>query len=342
MIDKATSFIGNSYRFNNSLKKDSIHAVFLGASVTCGYTDKGNVEDTFYKLFCDSFEKNFGIKATSEYVGFSGTSSLFGIYYTKSYIENVDADIVFVDYAVNNDRSMSGISEFESLVRLLMNTKSKPTVIPICVRTADDYSCEDYMLEISKHYGLSCITLATAVSFGIENNIIDWGRYSPDGVHPGQWGHSFINDCIISSLLKMKDTFSDNFEIKEPLFSDAYKNAHFPKENITLQGFLYTSDYNYIENDVSDLNTPHSIFIKGNFSKVFGIYEIFHGDEYGACDVILNGEHINVINSKSIFGWMTPKDIRIIDLSESSYNELELRITKSSAKRIFKIKLMIS
>ena len=134
----------------------------------------------------------------------------------------------------------------------------------------------------------------------------------------------------------------DNFEIKEPLFSDAYKNAHFPKENITLQGFLYTSDYNYIENDVSDLNTPHSIFIKGNFSKVFGIYEIFHGDEYGACDVILNGEQISVINSKSIFGWMTPKDIRIIDLAHSSYNELELRITKSSAKKVFKIKLMIS
>lgn len=344
MINTATAFIGNNERFNNSLKKDSIHAVFLGASVTFGYTDNGYVENTFYKLFCSSFEEKFGIRATSEFVGFSGTSSIFGIFCAKNYIENVDADLVFVDYAVNNERSMAGISEFESLIRILLNLKSKPTVIPVCVRTSDDYSCEDFMLEISKHYGLSCITASSAISYGIDNNIIDWQKYSPDSVHPGEWGHSFINECIITSLEKMKnsDASANAFETHAPLFSDAYQNVYFPKDELTLQGFLYKGDDIFIENDASDLNMPHSIFIKGEFSKVIGIYEIFYGDEYGACDVILNGEQINVINSKSIFGWKTPKDIRILDLAKRSYNELELRLTKSSAKKIFKIKLMIS
>lgn len=329
---------GSSFRLERAISKGIVRIVFLGASVTMGYTGSTVLEETFCDIVSRRFEEGFNCRVEHHYCGMSGTCCAYGLYIVESEVEMLAPDIVFCEYAVNNARTLSGIRLFEGLIRRLLSLDSKPSVVPVSVAMEGGYSCEDYINDIAVKYSLSAVNIAGVLRKGIEENHFSWHDYSGDNVHPNSWGHSLIADCISDVLHEtIEKGNKSNNDMPKPIYGGNFCSIRI-QSNAEMKGFIFSDGY-YI-NDICDKSYEHYIKICGIMQSGCAVIEVDNSDEYGCGEVFINGEEQMTINTKSIFGWKNPQDICLFDFDKPGQTEIVIRMAKNHHTRYFKISIL--
>lgn len=355
-VEKTLVNVGVS-RNGDYCNKSEIKLAFLGGSVTTGYMPNGEIlKDAFPNKIVSRLEKTFpNKKITPMYLGCSGTRSIMGITTTELLLKDFLPDMVFLDYAINEEISPSGINAFEGLVRKLLNLESHPDVFPVAVFLKDGYSCDEFMTLISKHYNLYMCGLKNGFYKLFQNKTLDWNKYSMDQGHPHEIGHKLISDCVGYMLDKAISEPKENMPIKlpPPITSNTFEDIGllfpfgFTNKNSSVLTDSPISQKN-IKTNFTIQDNPLILFRKvlkcsknqylryeGNFSTCFVIYTIDNSKAYGNVRISVNGRHVETLQGSSIFGWKNPCGKLVFNQKEKGFHKLEITMEDSGRQEEF-------
>ena len=203
MIENALVSVGNTERIQAAIAKarngEEVTIAYLGGSITEGALAQPQAVKCYAYLSAQLFAEKFMPDARQlRYVnaGISGTPSVLGITRLEQDVLSKAPDIVFVEFAVNDNNQIPYRGIYESMVRKLLMSETKPAVILIFTFMENGYSCQPHMQQVGKQYDLGMISVKDAVQPQITLGNITWRDYSSDYTHPNTAGHAFIADAI--------------------------------------------------------------------------------------------------------------------------------------------------
>lgn len=333
---------GNSSRLKKALEKKDVKLAFVGGSITKGWDGKGYLEENYtnhvMKHMSEKYpDKNF----TASNLSTESANSFIGLSITSKVIDEILPDIVFLEYAVNNECGHDHIVSYESLVKRMLSLPSSPAVVLVFLINKSLYTSQGYMKRIGTHYSLSSVSVADSMKIMLEEGF-DWAEYSDDVIHPNLWGHRFIADCVINALDISADSENEEqYTIPAPLYSleySDYLSVNAASDKIQTEGFesVECSDYGeYFSKGISSLKGSKGAKVKfeGEFKNLFAAFVHDKTEKFSDADIYIDGEKKGVLQGKSIYGWgnVTLRNIHSFD--SKGHHSVELRV--KDAKKDF-------
>lgn len=356
-VQRSFLSLGNTCRLENKLSKalqgEKITVAYLGGSITEGV---GGTPDTCYaKLSFDYIAENYGKGDNVEYVnaGVSGTPSILGNLRVQKDVLDKNADIVFIEFAVNDGMDQLHKDSYESLVRTVLKQENEPAVILLFTVTETGHTCQPHMSEIGEYYGLPMISVPDAIQPDIEAGKMTWADYSNDEAHPNANGHKLVAEFIeyYFYVLSTRDAVDSPADIPTvPKFGNPYEDA-----------FLAEIDYDNLNPDLKIGDTgsfslesksiadftkgawvysgegtePLKLTVKGN--SLFLVCRRNNSDSMGKFDVMINGNKAGTIDTNQKDGWGDPYAFQAIKWQGIKDMEVEIVPTEDSAGKTIEI-----
>lgn len=226
--------IGNTARIREKIAKaqagEDVTVAYLGGSITAGGSATSNA-NCFANLSYEYFRDTFGQGGNARYVnaGLAGTSSVVGNLRVDRDVFSQNADVIFIEFAVNDQGGERFQKSFESLVKKCLMQENAPAVIIVTLCQQSGSSNQDWMVQVAENYDLPVISGKNAIMNAIEAGTLTWNDYgSGDTLHPGDGGHRLIADCIgyyYRQALRSENA-SDAYEIPQSeVFGAEYATA---------------------------------------------------------------------------------------------------------------------
>ncbi len=230
---------GNSYRLREKLEKaqkgEEVTVCYLGGSVTEG---EGSTERTpqgykkgYAYMSYEYIRDNYGIGDNVKYVNaaISGTGSDLGLVRVEEDVLSYSPDIIFIEFAVNNDNSIYNKMTYEGLIRKCLNAKNKPAVLLLFSAATYAGQNQNYMKPMGTYYDLPMVSMKNALEVPQNLKAIEWKDFSNDSVHPKTDGHKLYAKLIAYMIKEaVKDTTDIEYTVKaEPSVKgyDLYERA---------------------------------------------------------------------------------------------------------------------
>ncbi|MBQ7821573.1 MAG: Ig-like domain-containing protein [Clostridia bacterium] len=199
------------YRLNTDKE---LNVVYLGGSVTVG-AGASNANLTSWRALTGKWLQDFfpDAKVSLYNSAIGGSGSMHGAFRTDVDVLAHDPDLVFVEFAVNDNYSShytDGTVQlyYESILRQIRE-KSPNTEI-IAVYTADQTHLNNTSMhevavlqdEVAAHYGVSSIDVGLALCNHIVATDAEWSDYIADFVHPKDAGYAIYANAIEQYLFE--------------------------------------------------------------------------------------------------------------------------------------------
>ena len=299
--------LGNTYRIREKIAKaqrgEKVSIGYIGGSITEGGSST-SADKSFVNISGNYFKNTFGSGNNVSFVnaGLAGTSSVVGNMRVDSDIFSKGCEVIFIEFAVNDQGSERFQKSYEALVKKCLMQENEPAVILITLCQKGYDTNEDWMAKVGENYDLPVISGRNALKSGGVNWDSQYG--SGDNIHPGNGGHQMIADWIgyyYRQALRSENA-SDEYTIpSKEVYGAEYANNHLVDFN-QLQNFNAGSwtrggdgSYNYSKNG----NTPMTFSINGK-----GILLLFKSNSsgMGAVNVSVNGK-TNKVSSNLQWTW---------------------------------------
>lgn len=345
MIAQSLVSVGNTSRLNEKLAAlengGEVTVGFIGGSITYGYTVKP--EECFASRVCGYLKEKYS-SGTVNYVnkGISGTPSILGNLRLERDILQNNADIIFVEYAVNDGMEDDYKESYDSLVYTALKSEKEPAVVLVLNRTKEGHSAQEHMKEIGEYYSLPMISTADAFTDALDRGDIKWEDYYNDSSHPSPEGHRLFCDMTANAVEKSLETQSDEYTVPEqPIYGAPYKNAVLIESDYdnSNENFKLDSLGSFTGKSSADgfskgfafdktTNEPMKFTVTGN--SLFIVCKRNNNNSMGKFDVYLNGSRVSTINTNDPDGWGDPYAYKIIKWQDIHDMEVELRPTEDS------------
>lgn len=348
---------GDPARFRKALEKaengGELTVAYIGGSITEGYTVEPE-QCWAYLTYRQLCEKYPDAKINYVNAGLSGTPSTLGlIRCDRDVIEPFgDPDIVYVEFAVNDDSSAVTKEAYESLVRKLLDLDSAPAVSLVFMRTDSGYSCQDWQSEVGYLYGLPMISINDALTQAIDDGYMTWGDYSNDGAHPNPEGCKFVAEAVGYMTKRLTDdsTASDKrFGADDracdvaPIYGSGFTGTRlFDSASIEP-----VSMGEYGVNHSVLASFPNAWTRKGGdnegitFDMTFGsLFIVFHCNKtkhFGTAEVFVDGELKGTVASMKNDGWSNPVPQLIMRGDEVKPHSVTVKMKDGDEKEYFGI-----
>lgn len=321
------SVVGSTAR--GIMGKTTVRAAFLGGSVTFGYCPGKLGRITAFpelvgKYLAERYEDSEIIN-----LGISGTTSLMGLVGAEMKVRDFEPDIVFVEYAINDEMSRQGAEGFESLVRKLLGFETAPVVVPVCVCTSRGHTCAPMIREICAHYGLLCVDITESV-YPLFGEKLDWSDYSVDEGHPDEGGSRLIADCVIKAVQKLSQIPQSIVSLPSPLFSSRLEKLRICKD--------YKTDFTQKQEQLFYFDSCLEAVSKAYFEAELDcswaacVYVSSNDASFGTARAVKNGEETCTIDAYSLFGWHNPVIKVIADDRQSEPGKLRIELADEGKK----------
>lgn len=345
MIRRSFVSAGNTARLTEKLgileSGGEITIGFLGGSITEGYTvnkDQCYAKLT-YDLLCEKYPTG---RINYVNAGISGTPSILGNLRVKRDIIDKGADIVFVEYAVNDGSDKIYRESYDSLIMTLLKQENAPAVILLLNRTEEGHTAQEYMKDIGEYYDLGMISTADALTPALESGFVSWSDYYNDASHPSPAGHKLFLEFISYYFDRAAAENRGEYSVKpigrhgapyeNALLAEAdYDNSDsrlviddigcFDKAAEGLNGFRCGWAYN------SESEGGKMTF-KATGNSVFLICNRKNSDSMGKLEVYLDGEHFKTIDLNDKDGWGDPWAYQIIKRSTVKEMKIEIAVSE--------------
>lgn len=357
MVGRSFVSLGNTYRIEQKLSQalngEKITVAYLGGSITEGV---GGTPDTCYaKLSYNYIAEKYGNGDNVEYVnaGVSGTPSILGNLRVKKDVLDKNADIVFIEFAVNDGMDQLYKESYESLVRTILQQENEPAVILLFTVTKTGHTCQEHMSQIGEYYGLPMISVPDAIQPEIETGRMTWADYSDDEAHPNSDGHKLVAEFISNwfEALDLRSAHDDPIEMPVlPKFGNPYENAFlaeadYDNSNQNLQ-ITDAGSFAPQSRSIADFkkgawvydgegSTSLKMTVKGN--SLFFVCKRNNSDTMGKFDVVINGSKAATIDTKQSDGWGDPFAFQAIKWQSVREMEVEVVPAEDSAGKTIEI-----
>ena len=159
----------------------------------------------------------------------AGTSSVVGNIRVDQDIFSKNSDIIFIEFAVNDQGSERFQKSFEALVKKCLSQENEPAVVVITLCSQSGGSNQDWMEKVAKNYQVPVISGKDAIMNGIKAGTLSWNDYgSGDTLHPGNGGHKLISEFIgyyYRQALRSENEDSEYTIPTSTVFGDEYSTA---------------------------------------------------------------------------------------------------------------------
>lgn len=332
-------------------KGEDITVAFLGGSITqgCNSTvyEKCYVELT-YNWFKEKF-KNVNVKHINAGVG--ATGSLIGVHRVEIQIINENPDIVFVDAAVNDDEDYSCKVAYESVIRKLLSSKSKPAVVEVFMTMDTGFNVQEQQVQIGERYNVPMVSFRDAVKAEVDKNEIKFGDLLTDEVHPNDDGHYIISQLLINLIedvykndyLKGKEIeiVDDTLEIP-CVFEDRYINGTIlnnqkiiPKEITGFKNYdegfqVFQNGWIFNETEIKEGKLTFEVEAK----NIVLLYKKIIAESAGKIRVKVNDKDKVFLDTYFKNGWGDYSATEILELSDETKNyKIEIEVVKENISK---------
>lgn len=236
MIARSLIQTGNTYRIYRAVQRaragEDVTVAYIGGSITQGAgATPINTECYAYKSFT-RFQEIVGKKEQIHFVkaGVGGTPSELGmIRFDRDVLrDNVQPDIVVVEFAVNDEGDETRGDCYESLVRKILKLPNHPAVILLFSVFADDSNLQERLIPVGLRYDLPMVSVKNAVVpefYDRENRILTKNQFFYDMFHPNNLGHTIMADCLANLyreiVRSVEEKEAADSDYKPELFSGA-------------------------------------------------------------------------------------------------------------------------
>lgn len=208
-----------AYGLNNlNDEQGDLVIAYLGGSITAG-AGADSSADRFSTLVTDWFREKYPNKNVIEHnAGVGGTGSRTGLVRLEKDIISANPDVVFVEFAVNDQNPSEQIriersAYYEEILRDLINLPKQPVIIMVYSPSyqrwysttepgevsPDSINACGEQEELAQHYGIGSVNFHEYVgTLFADNTWKDWNEYFPDGTHPTSVVYKEYADYIIS------------------------------------------------------------------------------------------------------------------------------------------------
>lgn len=301
---------GSGIRWHSILSQPKLTVGMIGGSVTQGYSAAGFSAHAYPAAFAEGL-RLLGYETDYHVCAEAGMGSMEGNLLADTQILAYKPDLVILEFAINETTLRPSVMAFESLLRKLLCQPEPPVVCLLLLRSANDYSCESFMLPLAAHYGLPCVRLRAGLNPALERGELQWEDYGDNESHPTDDGQRLLADCLLH-LIRTARELPD--EPAKPV-PEPWLDAPFQK----MQYVLPSADLPYVKTDAEIVPRRNASFpsawllhpksgsmqIETECETLLLFYETHHLPEYGACRITADGEPMNppVLHSNSIYGW---------------------------------------
>ena len=309
-IENSVINIGFGEKLKEIFKKEKIKLAFLGASITCGYSPNPDEEGICYVDYLKEMLEQTGKKVDARNYAVSGTNCFVGLMITQLMVKDFAPDIIFLEYAINEESYATGLEKFESLVRMSLKLDNSPVVIPVSMFDREGYSCEGYMLHFAKMYGVPM----TGFYESVYNKLIKTGRlplevYTEDKGHPHPDGHKFIAKAIMRTIERSIQENISALPLPEPMTPVRFENFHLLDIEKSLVG-VEPYDYNQspFKSCWKKVQNGNPLFLETDIecSQILVMYVKGNTSKFAVTNVISDGEKAGGFSGHSLFGWNNP------------------------------------
>ena len=227
---------GNLERFKNAISSGKVKIGFAGGSITSAQNPSN--WPTYVRGW---FVKNFPeVRLTTVNAAIGATGSLCALSLAKKEFIDKNCDLVFVEYAVNDNGADREERERtrEGLIRKLL--KENIDVVIVYTFYQNMFKEEDVgktplsitdFEKMAEKYNISSVYMAKAAYDKVMSGIIPWNMWLPDGTHPQNLGSWFYAEKV-TELLEMELKREDTEPLKkgdlmpEPINSNNWESAY--------------------------------------------------------------------------------------------------------------------
>ena len=326
--------------FKKANRGESVTIAYLGGSITNGSMADPKETNCFPYLTTQWWKKTFP-DAKINYVnaGIGATDSYLGVHRVAQDVLFKNPDLVVVEFSVNDYRSHNQES-YESLLRRILEYKTKPAVVALCLtQFSQEGQCIDYSQYhkiIADHYNVPVISYGDVVGPRLENGTLQWNQLGPsnDLTHPNNAGHKIISRCLNHFYEKVLENIKSPsygdfgiYKIPEDTLTESrYENGKIldhrsgSKDGICILGsdvFKATEEnaqfpYGWQTDTGADIT-----FTIENAANIGLIYYGGMEKSYGIFDVYVNDRYIDTIDTYFYGSWGSHADYRLLLTSES-------------------------
>lgn len=127
---------------------------------------------------------------------------------------------------------------YESLIRKLLSSPSKPAVIEIFMTMENGVNYHDCEIEIGKKYDVAMISFTNEAKEIIDNNKLPWSVLLTDEVHPNDEGHKIIGDLLTDFIEKVYEEDYKAGEKADINYNVLETPCVFGERQVTILGIL--------------------------------------------------------------------------------------------------------
>lgn len=187
--------------FNKVENEKALNIVYLGGSITqgCNATEE---KRRYVNMSSNWWNEMFPEAEINVFnAGIGATTSQFGVARVEDHVLSKNPDLVFVEFSVNDDNTMSFMESYESLIRKLLKHDTVKAVIIINNLFYDDgHNAQGIHDNIAMVYDLPAVSVKNYIYPEITIGNIDRAYYTDDMLHPRDIGHKMISDLVRNLL----------------------------------------------------------------------------------------------------------------------------------------------
>ena len=361
VIEKSLVAIGNNHRIKRVIERakegHKVTLAYIGGSITEG-AGANSEEKCYayqsYKHFKKAFGKDDGSNVEFVNAGMGGTSSAIGIVRHERDITSygqVQPDLVFVEFAVNDHEEPTKGVAYESLIRKILKQANKPAVVLIFSVFPTKYNLQDQYIPTGNYYNLPMISIKDAIVPELETGTITDEDFFFDEYHPTDLGHAFMADCIMHyfATVDKQSMVENDIEIGElPIVGNSFEdikmvdnktdddNVKIDKGSFTEVDAKVTSRFpdNWMNVSVKE---SKAFRVTLNCKNILLLTKSTSDSSYGKAQVYLDGKLIKTIDSSLGGGWNNAVIELILDADISSDHTLEIKMAQEDQDKRFTI-----
>lgn len=313
--------------------------MFLGGSITAGFDGEKYLDEPYPELLRKYLVEKYPtreIKCVN--LSVPAYMSAMGLFEYAAHAEDIRPDIVFIEFAVNDNFDRFNAENYESLVRRIIGSDWHPAAVSVNCCRSDGTTCEAYMREIADYYGLPSVSLKAALETSENADI-----YTNDGIHLHKGGHELI-------FMLTKSIFENAYNGRyceihdECCYGNSLEKIGFYDSrnlDITSYGDFLPCEIGKFEGGLSHRHgkEPLKFTFSGDMHYgVLSIVYIINSDPklYGSADIIINGKICTVLDGYSIYGWDNPVCFGAV-FEKSSEISVEIRMHRGDEDKRFDI-----
>lgn len=366
MIANSLVSTGNNYRMINAIQKamrgEDVTIAYIGGSITEGALSTTHTKSyayTFYNMFKERFGKNGGSNVHYVNAGMSGTPSSLGVIRYSRDVAPSNPDIVFVEFAVNDNDDETKGDAYESLVRNVLNSPNKPACMLIFSVFKPDWNLQDRMIPVGKQYNLPMISIKNAVVPAVKAGQITSSQFwASDGWHPMDYGHKLMADSIMYCVDQMLAKGKSSSDITMPsgaAIGKSYENMTMIESNTKMDGlsinaggfngtdttpgnFQYNNQPKFKNDWKHSTNSSSTSFtMTVNCKSVLLAWKLSSSSSAGKADIYIDGKYVKTVDSYKSGGWNNPWVTSIMNNSTSASHKIEVKMANGNANKEFTI-----